>query len=211
MKDFNDDPNNHYINFYEDFEEPKSKEKKQKKDISNNIEKHFSCKAPSHSIPTFKIEKKILYISCQCGFYNNTEFNYQDAIKKFVHTINPYINIDDYYKCQNKHHKDEEFNYFCLNCHQHLCKFCLQQSVIHSNHKLVIFAIAKIECEELAKTLNETINEIKDFDKDLKELFNIIYGNFNKYPFNYSYSCIFKEFDRFLKTNFSHIDNINSK
>ena len=191
MKDFDDDPDKHYKNFYEGFEKLE-KEKNHKIDKTNNTEKHFSCLYPKHSIPTFKIEKDKLKISCQCGFYNNTEFEYKDVIKNFVHIINDCIKLDDYYKCQDKHHEDEEFKYYCKNCNQHLCRICLQKTAIHSNHKLVILRIAKIESDILAESLIEEINNNQDFDKDLKELFNIIYDNFNKYPFNYSYYCIFK-------------------
>ena len=174
MKDFDDDSNDHYKKFYEDYEKSNNIQKKEIIDTFNNNKKHFSCKTPNRSIPSFEIENNILKISFQCGYYKNREFEFRDAIKTFVHTIYCYINLEDYYYWQKKDH-NKKFKFFCLDCHQHLCKICLERTSIHSKHKLVIFSLAKIESKKLAKNLNKTINELNNFDKDLKELFNIIY------------------------------------
>ena len=203
MKDSKNDLIIRYNHFCEDcdYEKFLKREHMQDGGIANKI--HFSCKTPYRCIPTFEIGKKNIKISCQCGYYNNTEFEFKNVILKFVHTITPFINLDDYYRCQNEDHKNKKFKYYCKKCHQHLCKICLKRTHVHSNHSLVIFDLEKNKIKNLADSINKKINELNDIDKDLKILFNIIYDNFQSYPLNYSYICIFNEFNRFLKDTFS--------
>ena len=188
----------------DNYEEFCNKVEKQK-NIDNNInprliKKHFLCMYPFHDIPTFIIENTSLKISCRCGRYE--ELSYKDALKIFVSNISENTNLDNYYKCQKKEHREKKFKYFCFNCNRNLCKLCLRLSNYHKNHKMVIFENEIQNTKTLAYNINEKLKKIKSIEKDLKDLFNVIFDNFSKYPNNYSYIDIFNEYNNYLKKNF---------
>jgi len=165
-----------------------------------NKKKHFLCLRPQHYIPTFIINEKIK-ITCQCG--RKEELSYRKVLDDFVcTTVN--INLDTYYKCQKKGHKEKKLKYYCLECNMHFCKICSRLSNKHKNHKnkIVILEKEKEKTKILAKKIDDRLKKIKNIDIELKELFNVIYDNFNNYTMNYSYICIFNEYDKYLKNKF---------
>lgn len=196
MLETNNNESNYYENFYNDFKTDSNNDDSQ----SNSTKKHFLCKFPPLSIPTFKINNNILKVSCYCN--RNEEFTYKLALKNLVDDIEEYRNLNDYYRCSSIKHKNKKFKYFCKKCNRHLCKLCLQNTSYHKGHDLVILKDQYLVTKELAQKINDKINKINNIDKDLKELFNIIYDNFSNYPINYSYIMIFKEFEKYIDEHF---------
>ena len=78
-------------------------------------------------------------------------------------------------KCMiNKHNKINE--YYCLECNIHLCEICLKSRKHLIHNKINIKEILPNE-----KELNIINNIIKDIkNKDLKNLYEIIYNSYNK-------------------------------
>ena len=96
-----------------------------------------------------------------------------------------YINIENKGKCNhNKKNKS-----YCLECNQHLCKFCLESREHVSHNKIDLKEVipTKIELEMVDKAINFLQNK-KEF-QHLKELYEIVFNTYIKYIDNYCY-CI---------------------
>ena len=107
---------------------------------SNKIITIYLCKQCSSSILInnlfYDINKKILYLECECqcrrikylpinSYYK--EFEYEEYKKSF-----DIIKINNI-KCFQ--HKENKFDYYCINCEKDLCKNCI---VEHSNHCTIV-------------------------------------------------------------------------
>ena len=194
MFESNNNESQCYNNFYNDYK-PDSNDDDNQNNYSKK--KHFLCRYPPLSIPTFEIIINKLKVSCYCK--RNEELTYKLALAKLIDDIEENRNLNDYYRCSNKEHKNKKFKYFCKECNRHLCKLCVQNTNYHKEHNLVVLKAQIFSTKILGKQINDKINTINEFDNDLKKLFNIIYDNFLNYPINYSYIMIFKEFEKFIE------------
>ena len=135
-------------------------------------------------------------MSSICDNIDQQQYSIKDTFKNFIKKINTYNKCFD----QCKYHY-KKFDYFCLNCKQHLCSQCCQESNEHSEHNIILFDIVTPEAEKIASNINEKIKNHNYIDEKLKELFNIIYDNFLENKRYYSYNQTFDTFIKVLDSN----------
>ncbi len=143
-----------------------------------------------------KIIDNNIILSSICDNIEQQQYSIKDTFKNFIKKINTYNKCFD----QCKYHY-KKFDYFCLNCKQHLCSQCCQESNEHSEHNIILFDIVTPEAEKIASNINEKIKNHNYIDEKLKELFNIIYDNFLENKRYYSYNQTFDAFIKVLDSN----------
>ena len=97
--------------------------------------------------------------------------------------MNAYNN--NYEKCKI-HYKEIES--YCIDCNKHLCKVGFESREHLSHNKINITEIKPTENEiKLIEKIMIAIEDKEEF-QDLKNLYDIIYGNYKKYSTNYYHS-----------------------
>ena len=98
--------------------------------------------------------------------------------------MNAYNN--NYEKCKIHYKKIESY---CIDCNKHLCENGFESREHLSHKKINITEIKPTENEiKLIEKIMIAIEDKEEF-QDLKNLYDIIYGNYKKYSTNY-YHCI---------------------
>ena len=147
-----------------------------KENIINFVEENelnkiiYLCKKCSSPIlirkMTYYINKKKIYMECDCLCLRRKNVTIQDYIDEFEDKeYDKNINIVNNLKCFLPKNKTEftfhnnEFSHYCTDCEQNLCLNCIGE--IHCNHTLIIFD--KKDLENLIDKIISLMN-IKDND-----------------------------------------------
>lgn len=128
------------------------------------------CKNCKNLLSITKIEKSdnsnaTIYYNCQkCGLLTS------ENLKQFItnQKMNN-ITIQNYnFICLNHQNK---FEFFCLNCNEHLCNQCDLNS--HNSHKIIILEKLRnfINLDNFAQILDNIFNYINNFLSEQKENF----------------------------------------
>lgn len=123
--------------------------------------------------------------------------SFNTVLKLLVDNLGERVKIDDFYLCKKDSHLNKNYKYYCLNCRQNLCSKCLQETNSHSEHNILYYPQLEKNIEEMAYRISHKIKRF-NINKDLKDIFLLIYDYYLKNPINYSYIQIIKEFDRYL-------------
>ena len=121
--------------------------------------------------------------------------------------MNAYNN--NYEKCKI-HYKEIES--YCLDCNKHLCENGFKSREHLSHNKINIKEILPTENEiKLIEKIMIVIEDKEEF-QDLKNLYDIIYGNYKKYSSNY-YHCINLNFIivNYIESNKSFKEKLSKK
>ena len=143
------------------------------------------CKNCKNLLSITKIEKSdisnaTIYYNCQkCGL------QISENLKQFItnQKMNN-ITIQNYnFICLNHQNK---FEFFCLNCNEHLCNQCDLNS--HNSHKIIILEKLRnfINLDNFAQILDNIFNYINNFLSEQKENFCNKNSRF-KFKFNQNY------------------------
>ena len=196
--------------------------------IKNDINKYNislnNC-INNHEYNNLSINEFINYqnnIKIECYFCKNNKNLYNNNF--YICSCGKYIcklclkkhNIKDHniikynrrYDTCNKHEK--EYISYCKNCKLNLCEKCEGE---HYKHKIIIYRkiINNIKIEEMKKDLNENINRIKEYIKEI----NILNKIYNDVMINYKndlydYINIINEILYYLDNlkNYATINNV---
>ena len=148
----------------------------------------LSCKERIPLISNIEInDNNNIYISfyCQCN-NDNVIYDLNDCINKFKDEDRNIIN----YKCLL--HKEEDIEFFCIDCIKEFCYKCDKFTHIKLNHKIhnlnSFFKLVETNLK-FKNNYKEIINK-KIKDNHSKENFikfcDLVYNTFNKYKDNYS-------------------------
>ena len=150
-----------------------------------------------------------LKYSCSCTNYNCININ--EIIDNNIINIeipNEKYLADKIYKIQCLKHK-KKFSYYCIDCSQNLCEYCINRSNFHVSHILYYFDKNYFATDKAIEKIKSM--EIKDVPENiitkLKKLSTIIYKDYNEYP-NYSHFLIFDELSKFFQKNIDKMSNV---
>ena len=165
--------------------------KKNKKRFKNKI---FICKR-CHYIPKIKFnsETKVLKISCKCKKYYNIKS------KDFIEEYGSKKRIKKNISC--KEHKEEYFEYYCIDCKQNLCKECAKKK-FHYHHRKTFEHLLEVDdkIEEILQQIEDIRNQLQHGDIENRQILNIIeilLNNYNIFPCHNQYYNLF-EAEKFL-------------
>ncbi len=167
------------------------KKNKYKKKFRNKI---FICKR-CHYIPKIKFnsETKVLKISCKCKKYYNIKS------KDFIEEYGSKKRIKKNISC--KEHKEEYFEYYCIDCKQNLCKECANKK-LHYHHRKTFEHLLEVDdkIEEILQQIEDIRNQLQHGDIENRQILNIIeilLNNYNIFPCHNQYYNLF-EAEKFL-------------
>ena len=136
----------------------------------------YNCSECFEPIEIISIDDKNIKFKC----YNDKNPHEKEIpIKEYINKMKPDIKIDICFI--DGHNKKNE--YYCIECRTHLCEDCIKQRE-HINHdKIIIKEISPNENE--LRLLEKIIEEYKDKDEDLKQLYELIYDSYKSFNNNY--------------------------
>ena len=88
------------------------------------------CPKCTDNIPNFEINQTRLFLKCSCGYYSN--YTIRSYLKEYFKSKRPHN-----YNFNCKLHNNL-YEYYCENCHFHLCDECLEEHE-EDGHKLIAF------------------------------------------------------------------------
>ena len=154
-----------------------------------NAPKNFFVCVCQNCIPIInRVTYNDITITTICPLITEEEYTINYIYDNFLQDIN-----EDFRQCQ-KHYK--EFDYYCDNCHQHLCEECAHGSNEHEDHDVIILD-NEID-NNMTSNIKEIIDGRVDIDIRLKRIFSTIYDNYLSNNRYFSYSIIFNAFSYFL-------------
>ena len=178
--------------------------KKNKKRFKNKI---FICKR-CHYIPKIKFiaETKVLKISCKCKKYYNIKS------KDFIEEYGSKKRIKKNISC--KEHKEEFFEYYCIDCKQNLCKECAKNK-FHYHHIKTFEHLLEVDdrIEEIIRQIEDIRIKLQPGDIENRQILNIIeilVNNYNIFPCHNQYYNLL-ESEKFLTALKLEIPKIEKK
>ena len=128
---------------------------------------------------------------------NEIEFRCLNNSHRIKKPLNDYLNIMGTYKyaaslkteCECAGHNKSKYEYYCLNCDKHLCKFCLESKEHLYHIKFNIMAEISLTKEEeklIEKFIDDNNNNAQlERYKDVKDLMSFAYGYYSHNKNNY--------------------------
>ena len=128
---------------------------------------------------------------------NEIEFRCLNNSHRIKKPLNDYLDIMRTYKypaslkteCECAGHNKSKYEYYCLNCDKHLCKFCLESKEHLYHIKFNIMAEISLTKEEeklIEKFINDNNNNAQlERYKDVKDLMSFAYGYYSHNKNNY--------------------------
>ena len=141
----------------------------------------------------FNSETKVLKISCKCKKYYNIKS------KDFIEEYGSKKRIKKNISC--KEHKEEYFEYYCIDCKQNLCKECAKKK-FHYHHRKTFEHLLEVDdkIEEILQQIEDIRNQLQHGDIENRQILNIIeilLNNYNIFPCHNQYYNLF-EAEKFL-------------
>ena len=182
---------NDYSSFCDKSLESQEKNEKIRKSKFFACNNNFFC-----DIPIIVLIKNILLIVCSCGI--KQELTIDEVYEKYVHYYKDNSLIEKYYKCQ-VHQK--KWRYYCFECKKNLCSKCCKQCK-HNNKNLSIFDKEIKKAEDFVIKIKKKLNNNKNINDKLRNLFEIIIDNFNQTKNKYD--------DSYNYYHYSHFNNLGT-
>ena len=180
------------------------KKNKYKKKFRNKI---FICKA-CHYIPKIKFisETKVLKISCKCKKCYNIKS------KDFIEEYGSKKRINKNIFC--KEHKNEYFEYYCIDCKQNLCEKCAKKE-IHYHHVKTFEHLSRVDdkIKEILLQIDDIRTKLQPGDIENRQILNIIeilVNNYNIFRCHNQYYNL-REAEKFINSLKSEIPKIEKK
>ena len=136
----------------------------------------YNCSECFAPIEIIKIDNNSIKIKC---FNENNPHEKEMTIKEYIYKMSPNIKSDICFK--DNHNK--KYEYFCFDCKTHLCENCIE-SREHINHNKIILKEISPNKNEL-KLIERIIEEYKNKNEDLKQLYELVYKAYNNFINNY--------------------------
>ena len=147
----------------------------------------------------FEENKYKLKLSCSCKIEEVLSF--QDAFNDLVKDFDRIGNYENCFRCKRTGHDNNEYKYYCKKCKKHLCTLCISKFKIcpHKGNDLFMLQSEYQKYISIGESLQNKLNNLISIDNYIPKLFNVIFDNFKKYIYNYSYYYIINKFNDIFK------------
>lgn len=173
-----------------------------KSQTNKGKDKIYYCKYTPVGIPIFNLlSHDKLQISCLCN--RAEQLSFEQAFNIFVDDLCPYLDLQDYYYCPTVGHEHSQFKYYCKICKKNICDLCLNKFKIcsHKNSThLFNFDEYYDDYIQIGESILDKLYNLNVEPYALK-LFDVIFTNFKKYKYNYSYYYIINKYSELLANN----------
>ena len=205
----------------------------------NNFTIEYECsKNPNHkqsniffeTFDNYYLKKKIFAQCSKCALYLDNDLEYVCKECKYIYCTDCFIsdlhiknNLDNLTIKSNKckRHKEAMKNYYCTDCHENKCNFCINE--VCKDHKVenIIYDIPSVNqvnsmnniISEKVEYINNVLISIDKWEKKLKQkieqlknklkkeivIFEKMFLNHNRQYLNHTYHLNFKKFLKLTK------------